>query len=372
MKVALIVFSDPEGHPGYWPGMERLSECIIKTFTSLGVEITLITSNRYKDLRTKNKISLKCSQFGLFAHNINSFSRRLNEIDLSKFEIIQVIGSSINLKLISDNSFTNKMVSYFAHFDVYTNWRDYFFLYHIKKIEKLMYGRSKAIILGVPKNSVEEMEFFNTIKIENKIIINSPEGVIFQEYNGKSKQNSKIIKILYVGPLTPRKGVSILINSFESLSSRMNNLELSIVGSGYLRNKLEKLSKSKNLEDKIKFYGYISDFELKKVFLKHDIFAFPSLKEGYPLAPIEAMASGLPVVSFNLSSLIDIVGDTGFVANLEDQFSFTQSLEKAINCDFHHLGEMARLRIGKFFDWNYIISNYYLPLYQGIVKTNIK
>lgn len=115
--------------------------------------------------------------------------------------------------------------------------------------------------------------------------------------------NNNCIKLLYVGYLRKAKGVDILINALNILNRKYpNKFSLTIVGSGEEAENLIQLASKYNV--KVEFTGHIDDREqLNSVMRKHDIFCFASLSEGSPRVILEALASGLFVITTPVGSL---------------------------------------------------------------------
>ena len=110
-------------------------------------------------------------------------------------------------------------------------------------------------------------------------------------------------KILYVGTIEPRKGLIFLIEAIHSINAALlANIEINIIGKvidnnyyAVLQNKIQLYQ----LTGIIHFRGRISDNELFNYYETSSIFTFPSLLEGFGMVLIEAMACGLPVISFD-------------------------------------------------------------------------
>jgi glycosyltransferase involved in cell wall biosynthesis len=117
--------------------------------------------------------------------------------------------------------------------------------------------------------------------------------------------------ILYAGNIKPHKNLERLIEAFQML--RRGNLEhvkLLIIGdeiSKYatLRRAVHKYKLHKH----VRFFGFVPDRTLAVLYRLARVFVFPSLYEGFGLPPLEAMASGTPVITSNVSSLPEVVGD---------------------------------------------------------------
>ncbi len=120
--------------------------------------------------------------------------------------------------------------------------------------------------------------------------------------------------ILGVGTLEPRKNFSALIKAFVILKRKFPEYKLVIVGKkGWKYQDIERSVREFDLEKDVIFTGYMSDEDLHHTYNLAEVFVFPSLYEGFGIPPLEAMASGCPVISSNAASLPEVVGDAGLL-----------------------------------------------------------
>lgn len=132
--------------------------------------------------------------------------------------------------------------------------------------------------------------------------------------------------VLYVGRLIKSKGVNILLESF----SRIDNEEWSlvIIGDGPERRNLENLASTYKSNKRIRFLGNRGD--VNHYYQTSEIFAFPSLSEGFPNVLLEAMAAPLACISFNcIAGPDDIItnGVNGILVDTGDKVAFTGALD---------------------------------------------
>lgn len=149
---------------------------------------------------------------------------------------------------------------------------------------------------------------------ESKIII-VPNGYNEQFSSVRSKINSFGNQLLYVGRLSSQKNIERLILATEHINK---DFELNIVGDGELKDKLIKLVKDKGLKN-INFIGSKSGLSLKDYYLKSDILIAPSVNEGMSLVLLEAMASGLPIISSDILQNRELLGDNGIYVSTTDE-----------------------------------------------------
>lgn len=137
------------------------------------------------------------------------------------------------------------------------------------------------------------------------------------------------VVVLFVGRLVPGKGAQVLIRAFERLGLDLNAFLL-VVGDGPERANLEALVRSKG---RITFLGRRESEELWSLYGIADIFAGPSLAEGWGLVVNEAMAAGLPViVTDQFGCCDDLVAHkrTGLIAPAGDQDALADALEELV------------------------------------------
>jgi glycosyltransferase involved in cell wall biosynthesis len=185
--------------------------------------------------------------------------------------------------------------------------------------------------------------------------------------------NAKIV--LFVGAVTKRKGVDILVNSFIKASSHRSDLYLIIVGGthpadeSYFDQLLYILNENRQLSNKYLFAGLVQDNRLVADYYRAaDIFVFPSFNEGLPNVVLEAMASELPVVVSQLPFLENVIehGENGFFIPIGDVEAVKNSiLSLCINPSLAKmLGKNARAHVRN----NYTFSSWQNQIMEVYVK----
>jgi O-antigen biosynthesis alpha-1,3-mannosyltransferase len=82
------------------------------------------------------------------------------------------------------------------------------------------------------------------------------------------------------------------------------------------------------LQNSVKWLGYVSKEDLPYIYAGADLFVYVSLYEGFGLPVLEAMASGVPVIASNTSSLPEVVGDYGVLVDPLDVLGIAQAIGK--------------------------------------------
>lgn len=145
-------------------------------------------------------------------------------------------------------------------------------------------------------------------------------GISTKTMNPKdSYSTNDKIKVLFVGKLTPSKGVLDLLSVAKNWDNS-NTISFNFVGAGPLAPIIQSY---KNCS----YLGLKKKDELKDIYHDADIFVLPSYSEGFPLTLLEAMASGLPIVTSNIFGLKEVVGNkNNFFIQPGDQDALKQSI----------------------------------------------
>lgn len=191
--------------------------------------------------------------------------------------------------------------------------------------------------------------------LSNKITV-IPLGVDLTLFSPKINNESKNITILFVGRLVEEKGIMDVYEAFKRIAHSNKQTKLKIVGSGPLRDKLQSLIQKDGFQNKVTL-EHKSYQEMPKVFNQADIFCVPSKKtvtweEQYGMAFIEAMASGLPIVSYTTGAIPELVGGGGLLVQTGDTELLAQLLKRVCS-DIQlrsKIGTIGRERAVKLFD----------------------
>ena len=149
--------------------------------------------------------------------------------------------------------------------------------------------------------------------------------------------------LISIGELSDRKNHKEVINALSKID---NDFYYIIVGKGQLKEELESLIESKGLGDRVKLLGFRTD--TSELLNASDIFVFPSLQEGLPVALMEAMASGLPCVVSNIRGNVDLIDESNgkVVDNTEN--AWAEALAKVEYLNLESLGKSAAEKVNAF------------------------
>ena len=137
--------------------------------------------------------------------------------------------------------------------------------------------------------------------------------------------------LLAVGRLAARKGYASLLRSFSKVNKKIPGVRLVIVGRGHLKKRLEKLSRKLGIGEYVTIESSLPFDDLAFLFRVSDLVVYPSYYEGQGLIPLEAMASGTPVVTVNHGPLPEMVDDTvGKLFTMGDNDSMSSAIIEEI------------------------------------------
>lgn len=173
--------------------------------------------------------------------------------------------------------------------------------------------------------------------------------------------------VLFVGTLEPGKNVVRLIRAFDAIADDFPDHMLVIVGGrGWMCEPVYRAARHARARERIMMTGHLHDNELPDFYSFCEVFAFPSLYEGFGMPPLEAMACGAPVVTSKTSSLPGVVGDAAVMIDPESERDLAAALRRvlrdaALRDDLRHRG----IKRAAMFSWDATAAET-LKLYKQI------
>ena len=138
--------------------------------------------------------------------------------------------------------------------------------------------------------------------------------------------------VLYAGNIKPHKNLERLIEAFHMLRrGDLEHVKMLIIGdeiSKYAT--LRRAVHRYKLHKHVRFFGFVPDKTLAVFYRLARAFVFPSLYEGFGLPPLEAMASGTPVITSNISSLPEVVGDAALLIDPYDASAIADAMRRVL------------------------------------------
>lgn len=181
----------------------------------------------------------------------------------------------------------------------------------IVKIYGINPDKIKVIYQGIASNFFEQINDTEKVRVKKKY--NLPDNYIF-----------------YLGNLEPRKNVETLLKAFELVEDK--NIHLVLAGSKAWKYKnIDNLYNNSSAKDRIKFLGYVDSRDKPVLYNLAKAFVYPSIYEGFGLPPLEAAASGTPVISSFNSSLVEAVGDSGLLIDPNNYNELAKVIDKLLS-----------------------------------------
>jgi len=330
---------------GYYPphlgGMESVVEELARIQAQEGMDVQVITSNigartlpkGFEDEITVNRL------YGInIAHTPimpNLFFRllRLKNDTIIHLHVAQAFVPEV-IWLVA----RLRRMRYIAHvhIDVGPSGRVGFLLkiYKPLLLSRVLRMADLVVVFNEEqKNSIKERYGITPEKV--KIV---PNGVRREFFNDKRRSLHAKPHLLFLGRLDVQKNPQQLLESLVGISDKFIT---TIVGVGELEDDLKSMVKKMHLTN-ITFYGRANRKEAMKLYRQADIFVMPSLIEGMPLALLEAMAMGLPVVGNDVVGIRSVVqdGKNGILVPLNDTDAMRNAL-LAITLDGQRFSAMS-------------------------------
>lgn len=284
------------------------------------------------------------------AHKVKAFFKMKKELDLFQPDIIHAhlenFYSAIYCVL------RNKKYIFTVH-----SFPDRIIDRKFNVLLQLLRKKNKLVIVGcakcVTKKTIELLG-----KAFDDLVVTIYNPIDYKKYDLKGRRLGKIF--IHVGRLTPIKNQKLLIDSFKVFSVNNADSKLLIVGDGELKETLERYVKNENLQNRIDFLGNRADIANLLAF--SDCFVLTSNSECCPMCILEAMASGLPIISTDVGGVSEIIEDSGILVKN------SRNLIEAMNAMYQNseyrlqLGEKAK-KLALKYDAAKIVKKY-MELYN--------
>jgi glycosyltransferase involved in cell wall biosynthesis len=177
--------------------------------------------------------------------------------------------------------------------------------------------------------------------------------------------------ILFVGTLERRKNLTTLVEAFARVA-QTTDMQLVMVGRpGYGFSEIEAAIRRRTRQGQCILTGYVSDEELSLLYTLADLFAYPSLYEGFGIPLVEAMSFGLPIVASRIPASEEVAGEAAlYYDDPLDATGLESKILQALGDSAlrSELGSRGRQRAIQF-SWEHVIDMY-LDAYQSSMKSH--
>jgi glycosyltransferase involved in cell wall biosynthesis len=242
------------------------------------------------------------------------------------------------------------------------------FNWFLRIFEEGMLKRSNKIIAVSDFTRRELLQYYEVKEDKIRVIHNGVDTNKFQPASDKRKAKEELgfnpddAAILSVGRLYARKGLFTLIESMPAVVRRFPRAKFIISGKGQ-SNEMKKLvahAQKLGVREHIVFTGYYPDRKLPRLYQAADVFAFSTFYENLPFAVLEALSTGLPVVTTRVGGIPEMIEDgrNGFLVQpfnsreLSDRILYFLEHPSAAS----EMAVLARRIIEERFDWRLIVQ----------------
>jgi len=195
-----------------------------------------------------------------------------------------------------------------------------------------------------------------------------PNGVELDRFfPAETKEKSDVLRLLTVGRLSVTKRIEMLIDAVEILHRTACKLHFTIVGGGQLEPQLRKIVAERELSDVIKITGRINSEKIPDVYRNNDIFISASMQEGMSNAMLEAMASGLPIMTTRCEGLDELIDGNGIIVKQENIEAIAKAVKRlADNPELYKRMSVAARKQAEKFNWANVAQSY-IEQYRKII-----
>jgi glycosyltransferase involved in cell wall biosynthesis len=251
-----------------------------------------------------------------------------------------------------------------------------FVYYLLKPVLKILSNLTlkRADVVVVINGYTKNLLIKNGID-KNKLII-IPPGIDIKkfEYISFDKKRSDLVELLVVCYLVKRKAVDLVIKAINEVVKEKKNIILRIIGDGPQKENLQNLVDKFKLGQYVVFEDFVPNSEVQKYYQKAHIFVSMSRSESWGQMYLEAMASGLPIITTKNNGSLSIIKNERFayLVEQEDYIDLSKKiLRLLVNINLiAELGENARFEAEKYYDWDNCIIPKYLEIYNKLIKNH--
>ena len=196
-----------------------------------------------------------------------------------------------------------------------------------------------------------------------------PNGVNLEKFRPRQDMSfHKPLRLLTVGRLSETKRVELLIEAVDLMRKKGIDVRFTIAGSGRCERKLKSLSCELGLDDCATFTGRIEQDDMPQVYRDHDIYVSATFQEGMSNAMLEAMASGLPIVTTDCEGVEELVDGNGVIVLPQAQ-QIAEAVQKIASDPqtYSRMSDSAR-NMAKKFSWSNIADTYLACYYDCLAE----
>jgi glycosyltransferase involved in cell wall biosynthesis len=381
MKILQIT---PYFYPAWsYGGIPRVVYELSRALVKKGHDVTVCTTDVFNQDSRCNQSGKEAIVDGIKAHYFKNLSNTLAynyqiflPVGLGRFIQRTISGFDI-IHFHGHRNFLNNIVHYYA----IENKKPYILSGHgtVLRIERRIFAKvifdkvfGKQILrdavhfIAVSENEVKQYEQMGIEEEKITVIYNGIDSdaydILPQKNSFREKYNLTGKKIiLYLGKITPRKGLDFLVKAFSEL--KRDDTVLVIVGNDMgFKKKVVEIVEERSVADKVIFTGLLIGEEKRAAYQDADMLVYPAIYEIFGLVPFETIMCGTPVIVTDDCGCGEIIGKEGigYTVKYNDVYGLRDKITEVL---FDRQTAMQKTEMGKRFvrdklSWEKLVSRY--------------
>lgn len=242
-----------------------------------------------------------------------------------------------------------------THPEYFTNTKPWIMEKSLRQAE----ARADAIVC-VSQSTADEVEGYLGAHVADRIRV-VKEGVSPEFFepsdmsclSGLDLPLDNVPVILTAGQISPRKNVQGVIRALKLVQDKIDHHLVLVGGAGWETEAVLKELDDGTLSSRVHLLDYISDEQLRALYKRASLYIHPSLYEGFGLTVLEAMASGVPVITSNTSSLPEVAGGAGILVDPANDDEIAEAIQTICTDDTLRATKSAQgLARARLFSWD--------------------
>ncbi|MBD3299865.1 MAG: glycosyltransferase, partial [Candidatus Moranbacteria bacterium] len=242
-------------------------------------------------------------------------------------------------------------------------WLDFFVF---RFLSKLVWSRAAAVVAN--SEGLKELALKNRKGQAISVIYNGVDVDKFKTRLGGFKKGN-IFKVVSASRLVERKGFNYALKAFIKFNRKYPNSRLIFAGDGPMKGVLIQMANKAKLKDKVVFLGVVDRDRIQEVYQDAYVFILPSLNEGMSNSLLEAMASGLAIITTNTGGTRELIDETnGIIVKKRNAKDIYLALEKLYKNRklLNRMRKSSRKKAERM-SWE-IACKKYLDIYKRLIK----
>ena len=234
---------------------------------------------------------------------------------------------------------------------------------------KVIWKKAAALVANSDGLKNRALRFLPSVAID---VI--PNGVELDRFlPSQTNKTTDTLQLLTVGRLSVTKRVELLIDAVEMLHKDGHKVCFTIVGGGGMEQKIRQIVSERSLGDIIEITGRIGPEKMPQVYTQNDIFISATMQEGMSNAMLEAMASGLPIITTRCEGVEELIADNGIIIEQANAEEIAKAIKKL--ADNHQtcmkMSVAARKRAEKF-SWENMSEQFFGYYNKVLMNSSVK